>query len=81
MAHGRLAPVIPIRSKDMSKEKLIQAVGRVIAQVGFQSLGVNQVAREAGVDKKLIYRYFGGLRGLVAAYGQTVDFGQLPRNW
>lgn len=66
--------VVPIRNKEMTKEKLIKAVGKVVAEVGFQQLGVNQVAREAGVDKKLIYRYFNGLQNLVAAYGQTLDF-------
>nr|WP_321514431.1 TetR/AcrR family transcriptional regulator [uncultured Pseudodesulfovibrio sp.] len=66
--------VIPIRNKELTKTKLIKAVGKVVAEVGFQRLGVNLVAREAGVDKKLIYRYFDGLQGLVAAYSQTVDF-------
>lgn len=66
--------VIPIRNKEITKSKLITAVGKVIAEVGFTQLGVNMVAREAGVDKKLIYRYFHGLEGLVAAYGQTVEF-------
>lgn len=66
--------VVPIRSKELTKERLVKAVGKVIAEVGFQKLGVNQVAREAGVDKKLIYRYFQGLPNLVAEYGKTVDF-------
>lgn len=66
--------VIPIRNKEMTKERLIKAVGKVIAKVGFQDLGVNMIAREAGVDKKLIYRYFGGLQDLVADYGETLDF-------
>ena len=75
MANLKVVPkVIPIRSKELTKDKLIKAVGKVLAEVGFQQLGVNLVAREAGVDKKLIYRYFSGLQGLVAAYGQTVDF-------
>ncbi len=66
--------VVPIRNKQNTKEKLIKAVGKVVASVGFQQLGVNMVAREAGVDKKLIYRYFQGLEGLVAVYGQTIEF-------
>lgn len=69
-----LPKVIPIRNKEQTKQKLIQAVGKVLAEVGFQQLGVNLVAREAGVDKKLIYRYFKGLENLVAAYGDTIDF-------
>lgn len=75
MAHLKALPkVIPIRNKEITRDKLVKAVGKVIAEVGFQQLGVNLVAREAGVDKKLIYRYFGGLSGLVAAYGETVEF-------
>jgi len=66
--------VIPIRNKEITKEKLVRAVGKVLAEVGFQRLGVNMIAREAGVDKKLIYRYYHGLEGLVAEYGRTVDF-------
>lgn len=66
--------VIPIRNKDVTKRKLVKAVGKVIASVGFQQLGVNMVAREAGVDKKLIYRYYHGLPGLVGEYAQTLDF-------
>jgi len=66
--------VIPIRNKEITKERLVKAVGKVIAEVGFRQLGVNLVAREAGVDKKLIYRYFDGLEGLVSAYGETLDF-------
>jgi len=66
--------VIPIRNKEMTKDKLIAATGKVLAEVGFRQLGVNLVAREAGVDKKLIYRYFGGLEGLVNAYSKTLDF-------
>ncbi|XXJ19441.1 TetR/AcrR family transcriptional regulator [Desulfovibrio caledoniensis] len=66
--------VIPIRNKEITKEKLVKAVGKVLAKVGFQRLGVNMIAREAGVDKKLIYRYYQGLEGLVAEYGRTVEF-------
>ena len=75
MEHLKALPkVIPIRNKEITRDKLVKAVGKVIAEVGFQRLGVNLVAREAGVDKKLIYRYFNGLNGLVSAYGKTVDF-------
>lgn len=75
VAHLKALPkIIPIRNKEITQDRLVQAVGKVLAEVGFQRLGVNMVAREAGVDKKLIYRYFGGLRELVAAYGETVEF-------
>ncbi|CCH47532.1 TetR/AcrR family transcriptional regulator [Pseudodesulfovibrio piezophilus] len=66
--------VIPIHSREMTKDRLKSAVGKVLANVGFQNLDVNQVAHEAGLDRKLIYQYFGGLQGLVYEYGQTQDF-------
>jgi len=38
-----------------------------VTRAGFGALGVNAVAAEAGVDKVLIYRYFGGLPQLLTA--------------
>ncbi|MCF8076906.1 MAG: TetR/AcrR family transcriptional regulator [Desulfotignum sp.] len=54
--------------------RLIASVGSLLAREGFKGMGVNAVAREAGVDKVLIYRYFGGLPGLIAAFGKEGDF-------
>ncbi|MCD4675986.1 MAG: TetR/AcrR family transcriptional regulator [Desulfobacula sp.] len=58
----------------MTSRRLISAVGSLLAKKGFKGVGVNAVAREAGVDKVLIYRYFGGLEGLIAAFGRQGDF-------
>jgi len=44
----------------------------VLAEEGFTAFGVNAIARRAGCDKQLIYRYFGGLDGLVEAIGEDV---------
>lgn len=63
-----------LRDSDATRKKLIDAVGRVLAKSGFRAVGVNAVARAAGVDKVLIYRYFGGLPGLITAFGQESDF-------
>ncbi|WDP89347.1 MAG: TetR/AcrR family transcriptional regulator [Desulfobacter sp.] len=57
-----------------TRKKLIKAVGTVLAEEGFKGVGVNKVARTAGVDKVLVYRYFQGLPGLMTAYSETVDF-------
>lgn len=62
------------RDREATREKLIQAVGTLLARKGFQALGINSVAREAGVDKVLIYRYFGGLPQLIRAFGREGDF-------
>jgi AcrR family transcriptional regulator len=49
-------------------------VGEVLASEGFGAIGVNAVARRAGVDKVLIYRYFGGLPELLTAWGKSGRF-------
>ncbi|MBI1264611.1 MAG: TetR family transcriptional regulator [Alphaproteobacteria bacterium] len=59
----------PARNRTATQDALIGAAGEVLARGGFQDFGVNAVARAAGCDKQLIYRYFGGLDGLVAALG------------
>ncbi|MEW6264780.1 MAG: TetR/AcrR family transcriptional regulator [Thermodesulfobacteriota bacterium] len=63
-----------IRDREATRKRLIDAVGVLLARRGFPALGVNVVAREAGVDKVLIYRYFGGLPGLIRAFGREGDF-------
>lgn len=65
---------IKIRDRQITCRRLVAAVGSLLARDGFTGIGVNAVAREAGVDKKLIYRYFGGLPGLIEAFGQEGDF-------
>jgi AcrR family transcriptional regulator len=64
----------PLRDRQITSRILISAVGSLLAKKGFKGLGVNAVAREAGVDKVLIYRYFDGLPGLIAAFAQQEDF-------
>jgi len=68
------AKAAALRDRAKTEQRMIRAVGLVLARDGFRALGVNAVAREAGVDKVLIYRYFGGLPDLVAAYGRAGDF-------
>jgi AcrR family transcriptional regulator len=62
------------RDKEATKLRLLNAVGALLAREGFGALGVNAVAQEAGVDKVLIYRYFGGMSDLLRAFGQSGDF-------
>lgn len=52
----------------------MQAVGRILRRRGVGALGVNSVAKAARSEKVLIYRYFGGLDGLMEAYAARSDF-------
>ena len=62
------------RSRPRTEAKLREAVALVLAEGGFSALTPSAVARAAGVDKMLIYRYFGGLDGLVEAVANGPDF-------
>lgn len=62
------------RDRQQSEEKLINAVGELIEEIGFENLGINQVAKKAGFSKNLIYRYFESLDGLIYAYMKKHDF-------
>ncbi len=66
--------ILKIRDRQITSRRLISAVGSLLAKKGFKGVGVNAVAREAGVDKVLIYRYFGGLPGLISTFGKEGDF-------
>ena len=57
-----------------TKERLLEAVCKVIEEDGFTKIGINHIARQAQCDKVLIYRFFGGLDGLLAAWAKQYDF-------
>lgn len=54
-----------MKDKEQTKRKLITAVAHTFRTEGYGGLGVNKVAKLAGVSKKLIYRYFGGFDRLI----------------
>lgn len=56
------------RDADRTRALFLNAVERVLRKQGLQGLGVNAVARAAGRDKALIYKYFGSLEGLYSAF-------------
>lgn len=63
-----------VRDKEGTKQRLLDAVGAILSREGFSSLGINAVAQQAGVDKVLIYRYFGGMPELLQTFGRSSDF-------
>ncbi len=62
------------RNRARTEAKLLAAVGAVLVERGFGALTPSAVAAAAGVDKMLIYRYFGGMPGLVEAVANGPDF-------
>jgi AcrR family transcriptional regulator len=62
------------RNRAATEERILAALGNALARDGFSAIGVNAIAREAGVDKVLIYRYFGGLPELLRTWGASGRF-------
>ncbi|MBD2693986.1 TetR/AcrR family transcriptional regulator [Anabaena catenula] len=62
------------RDKEETKARILSAVGKLLAESGFKQLGVNAIAREAGVDKVLIYRYFENLPSLLRTFGKEGNY-------
>lgn len=60
--------VVKRRNRQMTMERILRAMGEVMAERGTEKAGINAVADRAGVNKVLIYRYFGGWNGLLEAY-------------
>lgn len=63
-----------IYDKEKTKQKLVKAVGSILIKEGFQHIKINRIEAVSGVSKKLIYRYFGGLDGLIKEYLEQKDF-------
>ncbi|MBL0374827.1 TetR/AcrR family transcriptional regulator [Rhizobium sp. KVB221] len=61
--------VTPVRDRLATSARILKSAAELLAEQGFQNFGINAVARRAGCDKQLIYRYFGGMNGLVEAIG------------
>ncbi len=71
-------PVVT-RDRTGTERIIVDAAKTVLSEQGFSAFGVNAIARTAGCDKQLIYRYFGGLDGLVEVLGREMSdqFGDL----
>ncbi|MFP4203889.1 MAG: TetR/AcrR family transcriptional regulator [Opitutales bacterium] len=59
------------RSRPRTENNFLEAVLRLVAAEGCGALGVNAIAQQAGADKVLIYRYFGGLDGLLQRVAES----------
>lgn len=66
--------ILSINSNEIIKQKLVSAVGPVLAKIGFEGANEDLVATQAGVKKINIFRFYGGLSGLVAAFGESGEF-------
>lgn len=62
------------RNRVETEKKILDAVGCIVETDGFEKVGINAVAKKAGIAKMLIYRYFTSIDGLLAAYIKLNDY-------
>ena len=60
-------------SVETSRDAFLQALERLLSVPDAASPGINAVAREAGLNKVLIYRYFGSWDGLLDTFAKHVN--------
>lgn len=63
-----------MKDRELTEKRILEAVGNIIENDGFEKTGVNAIAQRAGVSKMLIYRYFGGVDELIAQYLLRKDY-------
>jgi AcrR family transcriptional regulator len=66
------------RDRQSTEVLITEAFEAVLLREGVEGLGVNVVAQQAGVNKVLIYRYFGGLAGLARQWVASSTFWPTP---
>lgn len=64
----------PLKNKERTKEKVINALALILKKDGFTNLTISKVAAKASVDRKLIYDYFGSLEGVIKEYLNAKDY-------
>ncbi len=62
-----------------TEDAIIAAFERVLLRDGASKLAINEIAREAGVSKPMIYDYFGGLGGVLIAWNKKHAFVPQPQ--
>jgi len=62
------------KDRSATEDKIYTAFLTILKEKGAQGVGINAIAKRAGVSKELIYRYFGGMKGLLLRFAQKGDF-------
>jgi len=60
------------RNAELTRQRLRAAAIKLFAERGFNDVSIHQIVALAGVDKALVYHYYGGKEGLYAAALQEV---------
>ena len=64
---------VRLRNRAATEASIIAAAERLLLEHGWTGLNVQTLAAEAGVDRKLVYRYFDGVDGVVERIAAGLD--------
>ena len=64
----------PSNDKERSTQKLIEAVGKIIETKGYTGLSATNIAKAAGLSRRLITLYFGSIDNLIETYVRGKDY-------
>lgn len=67
-ADGKRAPMAQRDRRAATEAAIIDGFERLLQRGGIAALGINALVKEAGVGKKQVYDYFGGLNGVAGAW-------------
>lgn len=63
-----------INDKERSKQKLINAVGKVLEIKGYSGLTATNISKAAGLSRRLITTYFDSVDNLIETYVRNKDY-------
>lgn len=63
-----------VNDKERSKLKLIHAVGKVLTEKGYTGLTATNIAKSAGLSRRLITIYFESVDNLIETYVRNKDY-------
>ena len=60
--------------RQVTVDRILDAFERVLLRDGVRNVGANAVMKEAGISKPQLYKYFGGIPGLIREWGRRRPF-------
>lgn len=67
------SPAPRSRDRSATEAAIVAAAESLLLRDGWTGVNVNTLAAEAGVDRKLVYRYFDGVEGVVERLAERLD--------
>jgi len=66
MPRSSTAPKKQVRDPEKTRQRLLKSATKLFARHGFDGVAVDDIVKAAGVNKRMVYHYFGNKEGLYA---------------